>query len=264
MDKNKRESIEKAVIARGGVFDVVSDNSHSGSDCLYVWSDGEYVNLVYGMEQCTCKLVCTRAEFEQVKAELQNKPSWADAPEWAVALIQDCDGHWLWLNVKPRVLSTGFCPNGKYRLGGRGKAIGDWRDTLEERPETPPYATREAMAAHSINPSDFEIEVDSDWHTRGELPPVGEVVEIIDHEDLMYGHGESGEVIAHVEDSAVVRMSYGLGCFRAKVLRPLRTERDELIEQIKNDSRKYIGDIPSTITNDCAGILIDRGWRPTK
>lgn len=52
------------------------------------------------------------------------------------------------------------------------------------------------------------------------LPPIGMFVHIHDPDGIMmYGHGESGEVIAHVENTAVVRMSYGLGCFTAKHLR---------------------------------------------
>lgn len=72
------------------------------------------------------------------------------------------------------------------------------------------------------------------WDGEG-LPPVGMRCEIVDPDGvLMYGQGESGEVISHVENTAVIRMSYGLGCFEARFLRPLRTEakrkRDAAIE----------------------------------
>ncbi|HCF5688146.1 TPA: hypothetical protein NIH14_001826 [Pseudomonas aeruginosa] len=60
--------------------------------------------------------------------------------------------------------------------------------------------------------------IDKPWDGQG-LPPVGVRVSIFDDGGLVYGHGESGEVIAHVEDCAVIRMSYGLGCFTAKNLR---------------------------------------------
>ncbi|MGH9968301.1 MAG: hypothetical protein ACREBG_10790 [Pyrinomonadaceae bacterium] len=55
------------------------------------------------------------------------------------------------------------------------------------------------------------------------LPPVGTRVDVVDNGTLMYGQGESGEVVAHVEDTAVVRMSYGLGCFESRCLRPAMT-----------------------------------------
>lgn len=61
--------------------------------------------------------------------------------------------------------------------------------------------------------------VADEWNGEG-LPPVGMFVHIHNPEGtLMYGHGESGKVVAHVENTAVVRMSYGLGCFTAKHLR---------------------------------------------
>lgn len=66
----------------------------------------------------------------------------------------------------------------------------------------------------------------SAWNGEG-LPPVGMHCEIVDPDGvLMYGQGESGEVISHVENTAVIRMSYGLGCFEARFLRPLRSEAE--------------------------------------
>ena len=70
-----------------------------------------------------------------------------------------------------------------------------------------------------------------------DLPPVGCFCEITDQDGmLVYGQGESGKVIAHVENTAVIRMSYGLGCFEARFLHPLRTEserkRDAAVEQM--------------------------------
>ncbi|HCI0210614.1 TPA: hypothetical protein NN553_004478 [Pseudomonas aeruginosa] len=73
------------------------------------------------------------------------------------------------------------------------------------------------------------------WDGQG-LPPVGVRVSVFDDGDLVYGHGESGEVIAHVEDCAVIRMSYGLGCFTAKNLRTpeqiAAEEREKAIEEM--------------------------------
>lgn len=74
------------------------------------------------------------------------------------------------------------------------------------------------------------------------LPPVGMHCEVVDHDGaLMYGQGESGEVVAHVENTAVIRMSYGLGFFEARYLRPIRTEaerkRDAFINAVLDDMR---------------------------
>ena len=67
----------------------------------------------------------------------------------------------------------------------------------------------------------------NEWNGEG-LPPVGMQCEIVDPDGvLMYGQGESGEVIAHVENTAVIRMSYGLGCFEARFLRHASSEADK-------------------------------------
>nr|UVX34071.1 MAG: hypothetical protein [Bacteriophage sp.] len=78
------------------------------------------------------------------------------------------------------------------------------------------------------------------WNGEG-LPPVGMHCEIVDPDGvLMYGQGESGEVIAHVENTAVIRMSYGLGCFEARFLRPPHSEaerkRDAAIEAMQKEA----------------------------
>lgn len=70
-----------------------------------------------------------------------------------------------------------------------------------------------------------------DWNGEG-LPPVGTVCKIVDEGgSLIYGHGESGPVVAHVENCAVVRMSYGLGCFEGGYLRPVRTPEQIAAEE---------------------------------
>lgn len=73
------------------------------------------------------------------------------------------------------------------------------------------------------------------WDGEG-LPPVGVEVDIVDiNECLRYGQNESGEVIAHVENTAVVRMSYGLGCFEAEFLRLARSPEDVARDEAIND-----------------------------
>lgn len=86
------------------------------------------------------------------------------------------------------------------------------------------------------------------WNGEG-MPPVGMHCEIVDPDGvLMYGQGESGEVISHVENTAVIRMSYGLGCFEARFLRPLRTEserkREAAVKVIKGLLMFDYGDDP--------------------
>lgn len=81
-----------------------------------------------------------------------------------------------------------------------------------------------------------------DWHKNGELPPVGVFVDVAG-DGLVYGQGESNcEVIAHVENTAVIRMSYGLGCFESGAIIPARTEREKAIDEMVCEFIDHHGD----------------------
>lgn len=93
------------------------------------------------------------------------------------------------------------------------------------------------------------------------LPAIGSQVFVYDPEGVLrYGQGEDGEVVAHVENTAVIRMSYGLGCFEARCLRTA--------EQVAAEEReKAILEMASTpkpcghaLYNVCAD-LYDAGYR---
>lgn len=63
-----------------------------------------------------------------------NKPSWSEAPSWAMWLAQNDDGQWYWYENKPLV-----CINMGYHCAERGRyeeatCEEDWDDTLESRP----------------------------------------------------------------------------------------------------------------------------------
>ena len=91
----------------------------------------------------------TRQEWLERRAELQGKPSWEDAPEWASTIAQQPTGDWMFFeSYYPNVLtiggkekwSTHSC-GGRYSYSkGKGEVLGDWQDTLESRPteETKP------------------------------------------------------------------------------------------------------------------------------
>lgn len=96
------------------------------------------------------------------------------------------------------------------------------------------------------------------WGGQG-LPPVGVRVSVFDDGDLVYGHGESGEVIAHVEDCAVIRMSYGLGCFTAKNLRTPEQIAAEEREKAVGDMAMSIQGVPYQYPTLYA--LFDAGYR---
>lgn len=86
----------------------------------------------------------TKAQWLARRAELQNKPSWKDAPVWVEWIAQDDDGEWKWLGSNPSKYIDGWTANklscckkmGSYgSVIEKGTILGDWRDTLEKRPE---------------------------------------------------------------------------------------------------------------------------------
>lgn len=70
-----------------------------------------------------------------------------------------------------------------------------------------------------IDQGEATLHFKPDIYTGEGLPPVGTHVFVHDDGSLVYGQGESGEVLAHVDGCAVIRMSYGLGCFLPRCLR---------------------------------------------
>lgn len=210
--------------------------------------------------------VGTVDEFNQRKADLQNKPSWDDAPEWANWLAQDWDGYWVWFKPKPTpVVNLGYWSRSlalKWSNAQRGTVIGGWLDTLERRPDS--IAHSEHQSEQGSLPTECVIKEQN----MNYLPPIGSYVDIIEHENLMYGHGETNcEVVGHFEDSAIVRMSYGLGCFRSHVLKPTSTETDKLAEQLQEDILAHWNDngIDCPIAEwELAKHLYEKGYRKIK
>lgn len=91
------------------------------------------------------------------------------------------------------------------------------------------------------------------------LPPVGTYVVVHDDGSLMYGHSESGEVLAHVDGCAVIRMSYGLGCFLPRCLRTLEQIEAEEREAAIQDLIKV-----TCINHGEAARVYDAGYRKQK
>ena len=99
-----------------------------GWKCMKV-GEPNYVRVNLGKE-------ITKDQWLTRRAELQNKPSWKDAPEWANLLSQGLSGTWYWHEFKPVLGDCAyFSVKGKYTLQRGGVVLGDWRDTLEKRPE---------------------------------------------------------------------------------------------------------------------------------
>lgn len=172
----------------------------------------------------------TKDQWLARRAELQNKPSWDDAPEWGEWLAQDEDGEWKWLAGLPGKYVDGWTAV-KIKGHCKGLALGDWRDTLEKRPE-------EFKPFTSIEDNQDQVltqQQDNGWFERGELPPVGATVmhmgTATDKDWLEV------EIIAHAQRKgfkvAVFEYPGGVSFSSATYFRPVRTERDVLIEIIK-------------------------------
>lgn len=76
----------------------------------------------------------TKSQWLARRAELQNKPSWKGAPYWAEWLAQDDDCVWYWHRNKPNGGEKLWVSYGESGVAQRGELLGDWRDTLEKRP----------------------------------------------------------------------------------------------------------------------------------
>lgn len=202
-------------------------------------------------------LIVYRQQWLDRRAELQNKPSWKDAPEWAGWMAQDSYGGWWFYRNEPTLTSQVWSGVDRY-FSKSGGVIGDWRDTLEMRPEEFKPSIEEAnRLAQEFKPftsiegnQEKEMKQDNGWFERGELPPVGAVckwvgnwgdgeyrdcldtgieVEIIAHYSPLSDGGlvavfayETREPIGRITDQSI-----------AKCFIPIRTERDELIGLIK-------------------------------
>jgi hypothetical protein len=137
-------------------------SSESEEAHLYQFDSGRFVAGISGGS--TPAPFCTRAEFEARKAERQNKPDWKDAPDWAQWLAQDGGGRWYWYDGKPKAIGEEF---GMPESGGKalyqfkyGEVIGDWRDTLEQRP-------------YHIGEANEKAVTESDWPDEKRIDVIG-------------------------------------------------------------------------------------------
>lgn len=115
---------------------------------VHVWRDGaNYVCVnhtdgghVFHEHNRNCAIWFTKAQWLARRAELQNKPSWSKAEEWAGWLAQDSYGCWGFFQKKPLMHALSWIArSGYYQIHSPGNSLlGDWRDTLEKRPEVDP------------------------------------------------------------------------------------------------------------------------------
>lgn len=177
-----------------------------------------------------------KQEWLARRAELQNKPSWADFGESAKFMAQDSDGAWMAFEIEPTAKShvwsamrgwCGYAREGRDRC--RGEVLGDWRDTLEKRPE-------EFQTFTSIEDNQEKaMKQDNGWHERGELPPVGVECDIR-HSCWNSEKYEKVTVAAITNEYLIVKYATFEQHYMLKDIsfRPIRTERDELVNVFIN------------------------------
>ena len=174
------------------------------------------------------------------RAELQNKPTgWPDGANW---LAQDKDGEWYFYKdaadnpPQNHGEENWFSDEaGDIRCRRIGEVLGDWRDTLEKRPEQDEF-----LPFVSIEDSqEKEMKQNDGWFERGELPPVGVVCEAyIDYPPQWV----EAEIVAHKDGFAIGWCkSVMKGCHgdKAGEFRPIRTERDVLLSIIVEEMNRY-------------------------
>ena len=219
-------------------LDWLARNVHewkSGYDLAVVQRGGGEIYVTW---PSVCSSGITKKQWLARRAELQNKPSWKNAPEWAKWLAQDEDGELFWYENEPKLSECLFSyAGGKVKYISTEKILGDWRDTLEKRPE---QAEFEPFVSIEDN-QEKEMKQDNGWFERGELPPVGCVCQFFsggydsDWFDWCIFHGLAscgGFIIEHHHRTSPEMVTVGLFNPSLTKFRPIRTERDVLIEML--------------------------------
>lgn len=122
-------------------------------DFIYVITTGD--DKSWGGQVFLCKdpfSKFTKDQWLARRAELQNKPTWADAPEWAEWLAQDSDGVWWFHRCEPKTALLVWRGTDRH-YANDGEVLGDWRDTLERRPadlSEPAVTERLTEAAQTV------------------------------------------------------------------------------------------------------------------
>ena len=230
---------------------------------VHEWPAGEhqpwcYVYMTYGgvmkaagnfLDAVANPAMITIDQWISRRAELQNKPTeWPKRANW---LAQHEDGEWTFYSdsadnpPQHRPDGNWYSDDVAVKCCHSGEVLGDWRDTLEKRPEQTIADLCREVTGENRHEEIFEpfvgaedskeqdMKQDNGWFERGELPPVGVVCEA--YIDLPQKWIEA-EIVAHKDGFAIGWCkSVMKGCHgdKAREFRPIRTERDVLIEIIK-------------------------------
>ena len=107
-------------------------------------------------------------------------PSWDDAPDWARWLAQDSNGVWWFYELEPRANEDCDCwdvgdDDSSASSRSKGTVLGDWRDTLQARPNRitidastcEESISMEVDAGHDPLENHPDSEPDADQYTVG-------------------------------------------------------------------------------------------------
>lgn len=200
------------------------------------------------------------------RAELQNKPSWKDAPEWATHLVQITTGSWIWIDDGRLEIKLESVDKLEYS-GSYGMVLGDWRDTLERRPESTRAEMEVELVKAAFKPfTSIEdnqgqgMKQDNGWFGRGELPPVGclclyVVSDRLSAEVEITAHAKFGLCFVEVGKSGESYVSKTAELHR---FRPIRADRDVLIDIIV--SQGFLSR-DGTVSGEIADAILAAGFR---
>lgn len=278
------QMIDDAIIAKRGKWDSFFDYLLISTEHNKVKGKGAYTE-VSTLEKAKAaypywEFVCSKEEYLQRAKEL----GWVNGYRWGVIYKNENHGKDLPVDLEISITLPNWFGPGSVWLTGcnptnlqdspayyfkitdeRYKPRGDlWVElTLSEEATSALKELTDYIADKACcTPASDKQEKCNDWHKKGELPPVGAVVDVVG--DVQYGAGETNcEVVAHVENCAVIRMSYGLGCFEPRVLKPSHSETDKLQQDILDHWNNKGEDCPIPEW-ELANHLYSLGYRKVK
>lgn len=196
-------------------------------------------------------------------------------------MAQDDTGEWCWYQGKPSLGKVGFVLNSGRNLRGcqsarYGEVIGNWQDTLEQRPEplTAKCATANNLefGGHAVKGDDgvWTISIKDKEQDMNYLPPVKSTHNDFELVGLGYTNPQF-EVTAHhyngVTAIVSVNTENGVRLHNAKSVhfRPIKSERtDELVEQASELVPPYTNEVAESARKYTIETLVKNGYRKTK
>lgn len=262
----------------------VTLHEDDGTECPLFAGDGGGAGVFDGVE---CSFATLNKHVRKIANKLKpakqaltdainQNGGWPKECHWVFSTSNGFGSAFCWTN-KPKRSGWNWLGGGKFTLCCEiGSSLPNWHQTILSRDEyftaypeqvkvEVENETKHKVEAEMTSESEMTINVSSagavaggDWHKSGELPPVGEVCEVM-HLDRWV----CCEVIAHFEQSwgMVAAYTVGINGGNAKLLeqcnaedfRPLRTEREKAIDKMVSLVE------PLATYREFAGAIYDAG-----